>query len=276
MHYKKKFHKDNSGKADRNKKSADVRGQWVLGRIPVLEALRAGKRKPIRLFYQDSAVGLEDIMAAAGNTPKQACTRDMLDQRTAKQQHQGVLLEAAPLPLHNLENTLDLIQEANPVLMLLDGVENPRNFGGIVRSAAAMGAAAVIFGRDRSAPLSPAALKSAAGAMEYVPLIQVTNLARSMALLKERGYWIVGLDADAPQTIWEANLDGPVTLVVGNEGKGMRRLVADNCDFQANIPISGPISSLNASVSAALVLAECKRRRVTAAAAAPEHTKGPE
>ncbi len=237
-------------------------GQLVIGRIPVLEALRAGKRRPIRLLIQHSAHGLEEIYNAAGNTPVQSCSREELDHRVAGQLHQGVLLEAAPLPLISLADCLETITHPEAFVLILDGVEDPRNFGGIVRSAAALGAEAVIFGRDRSAPLSAAALKAAAGAMEYMNLVQVTNLSRSMETLKENGFWVVGLDADAPQTIWEANLDGRLALVVGSEGKGIRRLVSENCDFLVRIPLTGPVTSLNASVSAALAMTECLRRRV--------------
>ena len=241
-------------------------GQLVIGRIPVLEALRAGKRRPVRLFIQRSAHDLDEVLNAAGTTPVQNCTREELDQRVAGQVHQGVILEAAPLPLSELADCLESITNPDAYVLILDGVEDPRNFGGIVRSAAALGAEAVIFGRDRSAPLSAAALKAAAGAMEYVNLVRVTNLSRCLETLKEKGFWVVGLDADAPQTIWEANMEGRLALVVGSEGKGIRRLVSEKCDFLVRIPLQGPVTSLNASVSAALAMTECLRKRCLAAA----------
>ncbi|GMV92482.1 MAG: putative tRNA/rRNA methyltransferase [Candidatus Hydrogenedentota bacterium] len=233
----------------------------VIGRIPVLECLRAKKRTARRLFLLRDAKGLEAIRAAAGPIPVEECSRQDLDNLSKGAIHQGVVLEADPLPRVPLDRWLAGSIPADAVVIILDGVEDPHNFGAIVRSASACAASAVIFGKDRSAPISSVAMKSAAGAMEYVDLIEVTNLVRAVEALKKSGFWIAGLDADAEQDLWDADLKGRIGLVVGSEGKGVRRLMTKHCDFHLRIPLSGPITSLNASVSAAIALAECVRQR---------------
>ena len=233
----------------------------IIGRIPVLESLRAGKRTPRRLFLLSGAKGLEAIRAAAGATPVESLSRQELDRLTKGATHQGVMLEADPLPLWELEAWLRRPLPEQPVIMILDGVEDPQNFGAIARSAAACGAAGLLFAKDRSAPLSPVALKAAAGAMEYLDLIQVTNLSRSLDQLKAAEFWIAALEADGDQLIWEADLRGRIAVVIGSEGKGVRPLVRKHCDYALRIPLEGPITSLNASVSAGIALAECLRQR---------------
>ena len=233
----------------------------VLGRIPVLECLRAGKRRARRLFVLEGARGLEELRDAARNVPVEVLPRRDLDRMAAGVTHQGAILQADPLPLLELKPWLAKFSAPDAFVVVLDGVEDPRNFGAIVRSAAACGAAAVIFGKDRAAPLSAAAAKAAAGAMEWIDLIRAGNLARGLDTLKEAGFWVGGLDARGAQMLWEADLSGRTALVVGSEGRGIRRLVYERCDFQLCIPISGPVSSLNASVSAAIALAECSRQR---------------
>jgi 23S rRNA (guanosine2251-2'-O)-methyltransferase len=233
----------------------------IAGRLPVLECLRAKRRTARRLFLLSGGKGLEPIRSAAKGIPIEECARDQLNRLSQGVQHQGVVLEADPLPVFTLDDWLRGAQPDNGLVVILDGVEDPHNFGAIARSAAACGAHAVVFGKDRSAPLSPAALKSAAGAMEHIDLVQATNIARGMKALKAAGYWIAGLDADGDRLLWHADFAGPTVLVVGSEGKGMRHIVRKACDYVVRIPISGPITSLNASVSAGIVLAECLRQR---------------
>ncbi len=175
--------------------------------------------------------------------------------------HQGVLLQAEPVPVHNADAWTRSEFPSDCIVVALDGVQDPHNFGAIVRSAAACGARAVLFGKDRAAPITPAAVKSAAGGMEYIDLVQAANLVRSLEALKKAGFWIAALDADARQLLWEADLTGRVVLLIGGEGKGIRRLAAEHCDFHLRIPLTGPITSLNASISAAIALAECRRQR---------------
>ena len=193
--------------------------------------------------------------------PVQYLARAELDRLAQGQTHQGAVLEADPLPVLTPANWAPEALSADALLVLLDGVEDPHNFGAIIRSAAACGAAAVVFPQDRAAPLSPAAVKAAAGGAEYVPLVRVPNLVRTVDTLKQSNYWVYGLDAAGETLLWQADLRRRVALVIGSEGKGMRRLVRDRCDALLRIPLSGPITSLNASVSAAIALAEALRQR---------------
>lgn len=233
----------------------------VYGRIPVLECLKARRRRPSRLFVQVTAHGIEEVLAAAKGVPVEHVDRLALDRMTHAGIHQGVVLETELAPVLDLEDLLEGDLAADAFVVILDSVEDPHNFGAIARSAAACGAAGLIFAKDRSAPLSPTAVKAAAGAMDWLNLIRVTNLARAIETLKKAGFWVAALDADADKTIWDADLSGRIALVVGNEGEGIRRLVREKCDFAVSIPLVGEITSLNASVSAGIALAECRRRR---------------
>ena len=193
--------------------------------------------------------------------PVEERPRQDLDARAGGVVHQGVLLEADPLPIHKAETWARDPFPGDAIVVILDGIEDPYNFGAIIRSAAACGARAVVFGKDRAAPLSTAAVKSAAGGVEYVDLVQAANLVRGLELLKEAGFWLAALDAGAPDVLWGADLKGRIGLVVGGEGQGIRRLVREHCDLHLRIPLTGPVTSLNASVSTAVALAECLRQR---------------
>lgn len=234
---------------------------WVAGRIPVLEALRAKKRPPRKLYFLRSARGLGPVHEAASGVRAEACSRADLDALVGGVAHQGVVLEADPLPVLKAESWVKGAFPRDALAVILDGIEDPHNFGAIVRSAAACGACGVVFGKDRAAPVSPASLKSAAGAMEHIDLVRATNLVRCLERLQRAGFWIAALDPEASQSLWDADLTGPVGLVVGSEGKGIRRLVRERCDLRLRIPVAGPIATLNASVSAAIALAECLRQR---------------
>ena len=240
-----------------------ARHDLVLGRIPVLACIEAKKRKALTLHVQQGATGLEAITAAARGIEVRTVPREQLDRLAAGVTHQGVALTANPLPVLSIEEWLPRAAAPDAIVLVLDGIEDPRNFGGIVRSASACGAAGVLFAKDRSAPISAAALKAAAGAFEYIDLVRVTNLARALEDLQAAGFWSAGLDAAAEQTLWDADLRGKTALVIGSEGRGIRRLVLERCDRRLSIPLTGPITSLNASVSAAVALAECVRQRRT-------------
>ena len=171
-------------------------------------------------------------------------------------------MEAPPLPVLTLQDWLSKPLPADAMVVVLDGVEDPHNFGAIVRTAAACGVLAIIFGKDRAAPLSSAAVKAAAGAMEYIDLVQVTNISRALEALKKAEFWVAAFAEDAEKTLWEADLRGRIALVLGSEGQGIRRLVREHCDWRLRIPLPGPITTLNVSVSAAIALAECLRQRI--------------
>jgi 23S rRNA (guanosine2251-2'-O)-methyltransferase len=186
-----------------------------------------------------------------------------LDKLAEGARHQGVVAEVTPRagdPETQLEEALEGAAGA-PLLLVLDGVQDPHNLGACLRSADAAGVTAVIVPRDRAAGLTPVVRKVAAGAAETVPLVAVVNLARTLRELKGRGVWLVGTDDSAEKTLYEADLTGPVALVLGSEGEGMRRLTRECCDLLVSIPMAGAVESLNVSVAAGIVLFEAVRQR---------------
>lgn len=233
----------------------------VVGRIPVLECLRVGRRSARRLFLLEGGKGLEAIEAAAATVPIEYCRRQELDDRAPGQTHQGVVLEADPIPVARAEDWVKATFADDAIVVVLDGVEDPHNFGAIARTAVACGCDAIVFGKDRSAPLSATSQKSAAGAFEHATLVQATNLVRCVDALKEAGFWIAAMDEDGAEALWDANLCGRIALIVGGEGRGVRPLMRKHADFIVSIPLPGPIHTLNASTSVAVVLAEIVRQR---------------
>jgi 23S rRNA (guanosine2251-2'-O)-methyltransferase len=205
---------------------------------------------------------LRELAAARGIRPVEAAAA-ALDQATGGAAHQGVVAEVRPsIPLD--ENTLLelLTSQAGPALVLvLDGVSDPHNLGACLRNADAAGATAVVAPRDRAAGLTPVVRKVAAGAAETVPFAQVTNLARSLRDLKEAGLWIAGLAGDGERELFAADLAGPLALVMGSEGRGLRRLTREACDFTLRLPMLGAVASLNVSVAAGIALYEALRQR---------------
>jgi 23S rRNA (guanosine2251-2'-O)-methyltransferase len=176
--------------------------------------------------------------------------------------HQGVAADIAPLPPWREDDLLTTLQEAQaPLLLALDGVQDPHNLGACLRSADACGALAVIVPRDRAAQLTPTVRKVAVGAAETTPVVAVTNLVRTLKLLKEAGLWVVGADASAAKAAHEIDLKGPVVLVLGAEGAGLRQLTRQNCDFLVRLPQLGAVESLNVSVAAGMLLYEALRQR---------------
>jgi len=176
--------------------------------------------------------------------------------------HQGVAAEVVPLAPWDEEQLLTALTAARaPLLLALDGVQDPHNLGACLRSADACGALAVIVPRDRAAQLSPAVRKVAAGAAESTPVVAVTNLVRTLKLLKEAGLWVVGAEATADKDASEVDLKGGVVLVLGSEGTGLRHLTQQNCDFRVRLPQLGAVESLNVSVAAGMLLYEAVRQR---------------
>lgn len=183
-----------------------------------------------------------------------------LERMTGGAVHQGVVAVAQMLAAKSLDDILENVRP-DTLLLLLDGVTDPRNLGACMRVADAAGAAAVIVPRDRSAAHSAEAAKAAAGAMESVPLIAVTNLARSMEELRDAGVWIVGAAGEAESTLYDIDLKGPRAWALGAEGAGLRRLTREKCDWLAKIPLAGAVESLNVSVAAGVCLFETVRQR---------------
>jgi 23S rRNA (guanosine2251-2'-O)-methyltransferase len=184
-----------------------------------------------------------------------------LDGMAGGARHQGVVAQAQPIDMPQfIEDVLEAVEE-QPLLLILDGVQDPHNLGACLRVADGAGAHAVIAPKDRSVGLTTAAIKVASGAAETVPYIVVTNLARTMRDLKERGIWLVGTTDDAPKTIFEEKLEGALGLVMGAEGEGLRRLTRESCDLLVSIPMLGSVESLNVSVASGVCLYEARRRR---------------
>jgi len=176
--------------------------------------------------------------------------------------HQGVAADVTPLPPWREDELLAALQDCKaPLLLALDGVQDPHNLGACLRTADACGVLALIVPRDRAAQLTPAARKVAVGAAETTPVVSVVNLARTLRLLKEAGLWVIGADAAAEKGAAEHDLTGPVVLVLGAEGTGLRQLTKQNCDFLARLPRLGAVESLNVSVAAGMLLYEAVRQR---------------
>jgi 23S rRNA (guanosine2251-2'-O)-methyltransferase len=194
----------------------------------------------------------------------QFCQRKTLDDKANGEQHQGVVARAKPgkvLDEHDLDSILS--NQSAPFLLLLDGVTDPHNLGACLRTADAAGVHAVIVPKDKSAALTPTVRKVACGAAEVIPLIQVTNLSRTIKSLQDAGVWVVGTAGEADQSIYECKLTGPTALVMGAEGKGMRRLTRENCDELIKLPMAGSVSSLNVSVATGICLYEIVRQRAS-------------
>ena len=234
--------------------------------VRVLLSRGAGRvRRVLLAGGRDAAARLAEIRTLAARAGVQVATVDdaTLDRLAEGGRHQGVVAEVAPRsgdPETQLEEALESAQ-GPPLLLVLDGVQDPHNLGACLRSADAAGVTAVIVPRDRAAGVTPVVRKVAAGAAETVPLVSVVNLARTLRGLKERGIWLLGTDDVAEKSLYEADLKGPLALVMGSEGEGMRRLTRECCDQLVSIPMAGAVESLNVSVATGVVLFEAVRQR---------------
>lgn len=236
------------------------------GRNPVLEALRSGRPLHRILVARGERHGsVLDILRFAheSGVPVEEVDRRELDRRSGCRAHQGVLALAAARAYATLE---DILQNAGgrgeaPFLVVAAGLQDPQNLGSLLRSAEAAGAHGVILPERRSVGLTPAAVKASAGASEHLPVARVVNLARALEGLKERGLWVYGADPGGDRPYFEADLRGPLALVIGSEGRGMPRLVRERCDGLIRIPMKGRVGSLNAAVAAAIILFEASRQR---------------
>ena len=239
----------------------------IIGRNPVLEALRAG-RTMARISLERSARSDEKLaeivrLANANHVALDYVSREVLDAQTAHEVHQGVVALATPRPSPTLEDlaTVSVRKGEAPLYVLLDGIEDPHNLGAILRTCEAAGVHGVIERSRRAVGLTPAAIKAAAGAAEYIPLVEVTNIAQSIETLKKNNIWIVGVEGTARESYLNIDYRPPTAIVVGSEGQGISALVKKKCDFLASIPMRGKITSLNASVAAGVVLYEVLRQR---------------
>ncbi|KGJ98927.1 23S rRNA (guanosine(2251)-2'-O)-methyltransferase RlmB [Thalassotalea sp. ND16A] len=193
--------------------------------------------------------------------------RKALDDKSAGEQHQGVIAKVKPGKAFTENDLSDIVEQTlakneQPFLLILDGVTDPHNLGACLRNADAAGVQAIIVPKDNAAKITPTVRKVAVGAAETIPLVQVTNLARSMKALQEMGVWIIGTAGEATQSLYDCKLKGPMALVMGAEGKGMRRLTRETCDELIKLPMAGSVSSLNVSVASGICLFEIVRQRL--------------
>jgi 23S rRNA (guanosine2251-2'-O)-methyltransferase len=231
----------------------------TLGVHPVREALRA--RRPLnKVLIAKGSAGprIQEIIDLCRDlsVPLRFEPRDMLDRISKGAPHQGVVAFGAARGFVELS---DVAEDAQ-LLVLLDGVEDPHNLGAIIRTAHAAGANAVIVPERRAAPLTETVERTAAGAIEYLPVARVTNVTQTLARLKQRGYWIYGLDERGSELYDKIEYARPTVLVLGGEGKGIHQAVQKHCDVLVKIPMAGEVSSLNVSVAAGVVLFELRRR----------------
>lgn len=191
-----------------------------------------------------------------------------LERLAGTARHQGVVALAAEVgPLSETMARDSLAQVENPLVLVLDGVQDPRNFGACLRTADAAGVHLVVVARSRNVAITPVVSKVAAGAAEAVPIVAVGNLARFLGDLKDMGLWLVGTADDAPRSLYATDLRGGIALVLGAEGEGLRRLTRERCDYLVSLPMSGVVSSLNVAVAAGVALFECVRQRSAGGAA---------
>ncbi len=240
---------------------------WIVGINPVEGALSNDAERVSELLIENGQRNARVLELAERakklNIPVQHRPRDELDRVAGAARHQGVAVryEAAP-PAH--ENDLASLLErdgSDALVLVLDGVTDPHNLGACLRSAAATKVTAVIVPKDRAVGLTPVVRRASAGGADRVPLIAVTNLARTLRELKDAGVWITGLAGDTDTSIYAVDFRGPVAIVLGGEGEGIRRLTRELCDFVANIPMPGNMESLNVSVATGVVLFEALRQR---------------
>ena len=242
----------------------------IWGRNAVYEALVAGRPLERILLASGARRGgrLDEVLEQARRhgVPVREVERDVLDRLARGAQHQGVLAEAAQpfryTPLPDLLGRLTRLSEGElPVVIVADSVQDPQNLGSLIRSAEALGCHGVIVGKHRAVGVTPTVAKASAGAVEHIPIVQVTNVAQALEVLKEAGLWTAAIEADGETEYDRADFNVPLCIVAGSEGKGLGRLVRERCDYAVRIPLRGKVSSLNVAVATAVVLSEVWRQR---------------
>lgn len=230
----------------------------VFGRHPVEALLEARPSDVRRLYVGEGAEGLAVRLAEAAGVPVDRVPRAKLESLAKGPHHQGLVAEAADFRYADLEA---LTAKPPALVLALDSVQDPHNLGALARSAECFGATGVLVAKDRAAQVTPVAIKSSAGALERIPVVQVVNLVRALESLKEQGLWVTGLAGEGSEPLEGVDLTGPSVLVVGAEGEGLRPLVRRTCDRLASIPMVGRTGSLNASVAGGIALYEAARQR---------------
>ena len=241
-----------------------MKGELIFGVNPVRESLQ-GTRAAYSLYVQISATDhrVEKIikLAEGRGVPVHRKEKQDLTRMCASSHHQGIALEVEPFRYADLDDLVSSVSRSGAAgfLLVLDGIQDPHNLGALIRSAACAGADGVIIPRDRACGITAAAEKSSAGAVETIPVVQVTNIVQTLAALKNQGYWIYGLDGEARQSVYGVAFSGNTALVTGSEGEGIRPLVRRQCDVVMSIPHYGGVGSLNASVAGGIALFEAAR-----------------
>lgn len=243
----------------------------IEGRIPVMEALRAGREINKLLVAKGAREGsIREVIGLARDAGViiQEVDKARLDTLAEGRNHQGVIAMVAAHRYADVDAILARAAEAgeDPLVLVLDGIEDPQNLGSLLRTADAAGVHGVIIPERRAAGLTETVAKVSAGAVEYVPVARVTNIARTLDELKEKGLWVVGTHQDGRELYHQAKLGGPLAVVIGSEGKGIGRLVAEKCDFMVRLPMVGHVTSLNAAVAGAILIYEIRRQRDQGAA----------
>jgi len=239
----------------------------IFGINTVLEALKAGR--PIQRLMiaeqrkQDQGIMTILRLAHDAGVEVRMVPRDALNREAPDGRHQGIIALAAAQRYAGLDDILRIPGERGevPLILVLDGVEDPRNLGAILRTAETAGVHGVVIPERRAAGLTDTAAKAAAGAVEYVPVVKVVNIAQTLEELKKNGIWVVGAEAGGDQVYWDADLARPLALVLGGEDRGVRRLVREKCDYLVSLPLAGKIPSLNVSVATGILLYEALRQR---------------
>jgi 23S rRNA (guanosine2251-2'-O)-methyltransferase len=239
----------------------------VAGRNAVFEALTS--RRPVNKIYikaglQGGSLGKIIEEARKSAVLIEYVQPEKLDRLAQGVRHQGIVALASPIAFSSLEDVLKRAATRNemPFLLLLDELQDPQNVGALIRSADAAGVHGVLMPKRRSCPLNMVVAKISAGAVNYVPVVQIGNIVQMLASLKEQGFWVVGADMDGESLYFNADLGRPVVLVIGAEGKGLGRLVKENCDMLVRIPMQGGVNSLNASAAGAVLMYEVVRQRM--------------
>lgn len=234
--------------------------QKIYGMNTLLSLLENCPEAIVEIFAVEQK--LNQISKKAGTISVNKTSKATLDKWFPEQNHQGVAATINQKQYSESDISELLSKSEKPLVLILDGIQDPHNLGACLRSAAAAKVDCVLVPSNNSVGITPTVRKIASGGAELVPLVQVTNLARSIKKLQDMGIWIVGTAAESEQTIYQIDLNQPIGIVMGAEGTGMRRLTAENCDFLARLPMPGPIESLNLSVSAGICLYEALRQRL--------------
>lgn len=251
----------------RHEEPRELPDDVLVGRNAVTEALKSGRGiNKLWIASGDREGSVAEIAALAKERGivVQYVERAKIEALAGGHRHQGVLAYVAPVPYAELEDILKAAEAKGeaPFLVLLDELEDPHNLGALLRTADATGVHGILIPKRRSVSLNATVAKTSAGAVEYVPVARIGNIAQTLKKLKEKGFWVAGADMDGEKAYYEADLTGPLVLVVGSEGKGMSRLTKEACDFIVRMPMVGRINSLNASVAGSILMYESMRQRL--------------